>query len=104
MIPPALVNPFMQIHSSCGAQGAHQSLADTSDARETKRPETDGGVALIPHEASQPAGYPCCYNCGYREPCDQWCPHVSTLERELRELTAGFEIEPVPEFIRRAVG
>jgi hypothetical protein len=51
MIPPALVNPWF----SLGGE------------------PTDAPVEA-PRYSEATAGYPCCYNCGHREPCDQWCP------------------------------
>jgi hypothetical protein len=43
---------FCPNFSSCGAQGAHQSLALAGDVRETQRPEMDVGAAPDPHEAT----------------------------------------------------
>lgn len=56
--------------------------------------------------AAPAPGFPCCKDCGIREPCDHLCPNAAHIERALldglRELTQAFEIEPVPTFLTRA--
>jgi hypothetical protein len=132
MIHPALVNPFFFInedypneHSTAVSQ--REDAVRQGDAWDAVSSDRDAGVqgsarleasGMAPDEGLEAvrevseryveatAGYPCCYNCGYREPCDEHCPNfiglADQLEQDIRELTAGFEIEPVPEFIRRA--
>jgi hypothetical protein len=96
MIHPALVNPFFELGDmpSSGAADALDAATWPSAANQSER------------YVEATAGYPCCYNCGHREPCDEHCPNARTIEGELldglREIVQGFEIEPVPEFIRRA--
>ena len=81
MIHPALVNPFLPPLTAAGnAAPANPDLAPKAGA----------------------AADPCCVDCGIREPCDAYCPHISQLVRNLRELTQAFEIEPVPTFLTRA--
>jgi hypothetical protein len=45
------------------------------------------------------AGPPCCYNCGYREPCDEDCPN-SRFELDAERLMA--ELDEPPLFLRSA--
>ena len=51
-------------------------------------------------EGSPAAASSCCGDCGFRPPCDIYCPHVSQLMQDVQELTA-YEFEPVPAFLTR---
>jgi hypothetical protein len=105
MIHPALVNPFFEL-GDMPSSGAADVLDAATWPSAANQPERYSGAT---------AGYPCCYKCGYREPCDQWCPnsvkHESSVcefaqvgNFQIDEYAFMAEIEPVPEFIRRVVG
>jgi hypothetical protein len=153
MIHPALVNPWFSLGESESDmpgklnEGSKRfSEGDTPPAGRSgiipsSTDEAPSAACSPGHEdcaryVEATAGYPCCYNCGYRESCDQWCPHASkevmpnTVESALADRCADqsrrqhnaeppsyavaadrfqideyafmAEIEPVPEFIRRA--
>ena len=105
--PDAAADP---IHDSCGAQGAHQS--NSLDVRETKRPETDVGVAPDPRETDllgSPIG-----NVGElfhfaRMLCAEARIHPGTISPEAvavaEEIRAYEETyDPPPLFLQRAGG
>lgn len=67
-------------------------------------------VTIAPSPAAGAAAYPCCDDCGAREPCDQYCPNFmhQMMQENGTSYPRGFdpkafesEIEPVPAFLTR---
>jgi hypothetical protein len=65
-------------------------------------PDYAGAVANSVLYSEETAGYPCCYNCGYREPCDEHCPRAES-RFQIDEAAFLAEVEPVPAFLTRPI-
>ena len=88
-----LPNPFMRLSVACDVATDREAAAFEPD-----EPAHGGGGA-----AAEPVGYPCCVDCGAREPCDEHCPNFVEDRFELDASAFLSEIEPVPAFLTQPV-
>ena len=68
-------------------------------------------VTIAPSPAAGAAAYPCCVDCGAREPCDEHCPWSgksvptspapTSTRFQIDEAAFMQDIEPVPAFLTR---
>ena len=86
-----------EYYSSCG--GLEKSHSGPEQSWEPLSAQVPEGVASLPH------GYPCCPDCGYREPCDRHCPNSRAQTGfqmdEVFEAALMEKIEPPPLFLQR---
>ena len=85
-----------EYYSSCG--GLEKSHSGPEQSWEPLSAQVPEGVASLPH------GYPCCPECGYREPCDGHCPNSRETRFQVDEAAFLAEVEPVPAFLTRDAG
>jgi hypothetical protein len=119
---PAIPNPWLTLSgpvvaapaaASTNAAPVETAAQNYAEGDPSVTPDCAGAAARY-DEAT--AGYACCYNCGHREPCDEFCPqspYWQAVDRidwskdrtsfNLDEHAFMSEIEPVPAFLTRPV-